>query len=337
MFTSIVTTICIGAIVFVVLFFLFGIRAIPNTRIGVVERRWSSHGSVKTGLIALNGEAGFQPEVLRGGLHWRMPLQYRVHSMPLVTIPQGKIGYVFCPRWTAPGAGSIAGVQSNRAAVRRCARFLLNGGQRGPQRKILREGTYAINLAQFVVITEDRLFYLQLDPKEDAIFLEMTAVIDDRKGFEPVIIKGTDDSVGIVTVHDGRALADGQIIAPVVGNNPDDASAYHNNFQDPEQFLTSGGRRGRQLQVLVEGTYYINRLFATVEMIHKTTVEVGYVGVVVSYTGETGADLSGTDYKHGELVRKGQRGVWSEALLPESMRSTRMQAAPSWCRQPTSS
>jgi uncharacterized membrane protein YqiK len=66
----------------------------------------------------------------------------------------------------------------------------------------------------------------------------------------------------------------------------------------------------------VEGTYYINRLFATVEMIPKTVVEVGTVGVVVSYTGETGLDLSGTDYKHGELVKKDTRGVWSEPLLP---------------------
>jgi uncharacterized membrane protein YqiK len=74
--------------------------------------------------------------------------------------------------------------------------------------------------------------------------------------------------------------------------------------------------RGRQLQVLVEGTYYINRLFATVEMIQKTIVEVGNVGVVVSYTGAMGADLSGKDYRHGELASKGNRGVWNEPLLP---------------------
>ena len=65
--------------------------------------------------------------------------------------------------------------------------------------------------------------------------------------------------------------------------------ASHNNFQDDEKFLAADGRRGRQLQVLVDGTYYINRLFATVEFIAKTVVEVGYVGVVVSYTGEKGA------------------------------------------------
>ena len=84
----------------------------------------------------------------------------------------------------------------------------------------------------------------------------------------------------------------------------------------PDRFLSAGGLRGRQLQVLVEGTYYLNRLFATVQMIPKTIIEVGSVGVVVSYNGTIGEDLSGQDYRHGELVEKGNRGVWSEPLLP---------------------
>jgi uncharacterized membrane protein YqiK len=51
-------------------------------------------------------------------------------------------------------------------------------------------------------------------------------------------------------------------------------------------------------------------------MIPKTIVEVGQVGVVVSYTGQVGMDLSGVDYKHGELVQRGERGVWSVPLMP---------------------
>jgi uncharacterized membrane protein YqiK len=117
-------------------------------------------------------------------------------------------------------------------------------------------------------------------------------------------------------VHDGPSLAQGEIIAPVVGDDPENRSIFHNNFQDPDRFLLAGGFRGRQLQVLVEGTYFVNRLFATVEMISKTTIDVGMVGVVVSYTGAVGTDLSGTDYRHGELVERGKRGVWSEPLLP---------------------
>ena len=86
--------------VLLVLFLLLLLAAkssvyIPNNRVGIVEKLISGRGSLKTGFIALAGEAGFQPEILRGGWHFFMPFQYRIHKMPLVTIPQGKIGYVF--------------------------------------------------------------------------------------------------------------------------------------------------------------------------------------------------------------------------------------------------
>ena len=79
----------------VLLYFLGSIRYIPNTRIGIVEKRLSGKGSIVSGLIALNGEAGFQPEVLRGGLQFLPLFQYSVHIQPLVTIPQGRVGYIF--------------------------------------------------------------------------------------------------------------------------------------------------------------------------------------------------------------------------------------------------
>ncbi|HEX8550740.1 MAG TPA: SPFH domain-containing protein [Abditibacteriaceae bacterium] len=324
-----------------------GIRFIPNNRIGIVEKRWSGRGSIKSGFIALSGEAGFQPQVLRGGIHLLMPFQVGVHMAPLVTITQGKIGYIFArdglaldPTQTlatnvaasnasnamlAPavrekmtGTNSIVVAGGNDAPndFQDVAAFLRNGGQRGPQRQILREGTYAINLAQFIVITEERVYALPLNRDEEDVINRMALIIGERGGFYPVILKDSDDMCGIITVHDGPSLPDGEIIAPTVGDDPASPDTYHNNFQDPERFLRAGGRRGRQLQALSEGTYYINRLFATVEMIRKTVVEVGTVGVVVSYAGKVGTDLSGADYKHGELVTRGYRGVWNEALMP---------------------
>ena len=71
------------------------VRYVGNNRVAVVEKYWSGKGSVPGGFIALAGEAGFQPEVLRGGFHFFFPFQYRIHSQPLVTIPQGQVGYVF--------------------------------------------------------------------------------------------------------------------------------------------------------------------------------------------------------------------------------------------------
>ncbi|MEW6029484.1 MAG: SPFH domain-containing protein [Chloroflexota bacterium] len=299
-----------------ILILLSGIRFIPNNRIGLVEKRFGGRGSVKSGLIALNGEAGYQPRVLRGGLHWLMPIQYVVHMMPLVTITQGKIGYIFARDGKPLDPTQVLASNVDAKDFQDVEAFLKAGGQRGPQRLILREGTYAINLLQFIVITEGRVYSLPMNREEAAVIQNMATSISERKGFTPVIIKDTDDLVGIVTVHDGPSLKQGEIIAPIVGDEPAQADTYHNKFQDPDRFLAAGGFRGRQLQVLVEGTYYVNRLFATVEMIQKTIIEVGYVGVVVSYTGELGLDLSGKEYRHGELVEKDKRGVWSEALLP---------------------
>ena len=298
------------------LIMLSGIRFIPNNRIGIIEKRFSGKGSVKSGFIAMNGEAGYQPRILRGGLHYLMPIQYVVHMMPLVTISQGKIGYVFARDGKQLDPAQVLASNAIVTDFQDVEGFLKNGGQRGPQRRILREGTYAFNLVQFIVITEERIYTLSLSKEEGDTIRGMAEVIAQRGGFRPVVIKDTDDTIGVVTIHDGPSLGQGEIIAPVVGDNPSQTDTYHNKFQDADNFLRAGGLRGRQLQVLVEGTYYVNRLFGTIEMIPKTVIEVGNVGVVVSYTGEMGADLSGTDYRHGELASKGNRGIWSEPLLP---------------------
>lgn len=292
------------------------VRYVGNNRVAIVEKLWSGAGSITQGLIALGKEAGFQPDVLRGGFHFFFPFQYRVHAQPLVTIPQGQIGYVFARDGQPLNASQTLASNLDASDFLNARAFLSTGGQKGPQRTILREGTYAINLAQFVVLTHERIYGLIFDSADRALFEEMTSVIAARQGFEAVVIKDAEDVIGIVTVHDGPALPADQIIAPSVGSDQSDVATFHNSFQDPEKFLAAGGRRGRQLQVLVEGSYFINRLFATVEKVDKTIIEVGHVGVVVSYTGELGVDTSGQDYRHGELVDRGTRGVWSEPLLP---------------------
>src|SRR5205085_8314299 len=129
-----------------------------------------------------------------------------------------------------------------------------------------------------------------------------------QEPFEPQPPTGL-DNIGIVTVQDGPSLSAGEIIAPAVGTERNDPD-FHNNYQDPEAFLRAGGRRGRQYVTLTDGTYFINRWFATIEMIPKTVVPIGYVGVVVSYYGRVGRDVSGASFRHGEPVAEGERGGW---------------------------
>lgn len=303
---------------FIILWKIIGLRIVPNNKIGIVEKWWSPKGSLNEQIIALNKEAGYQPEVLRGGIHFLTPLKYKVHICPLVTIPQGQIAYVFArdghPLEPTQTLGKVIPNCNNFQNVRG---FIENGGQRGPQRSIIREGTYAFNLAQFIVIMEDKVYYLPMGTHaEEASISKMAEMLKEREGFRPIVIKGADDKVGIVTIHDGPSLSKDDIISPTVGDNSSDVDNYHYNFQDPEKFLKAGGFRGRQYQVLVDGTYFINRLFATIELIDKTTIDVGYVGVVVSYIGPKGSDSTGEDYKHGELVETGYRGVWRQPLMP---------------------
>src|SRR4051812_27335140 len=85
----------IGLFVVIPLFLkLIGFRIIGNSEVGIVEKLWSRKGSLHNKIIAINGEAGFQPDVLRGGFHMVPGYQYRVHKVGLVTIHRGRIGYV---------------------------------------------------------------------------------------------------------------------------------------------------------------------------------------------------------------------------------------------------
>lgn len=292
------------------------VRYVPNNRIAVVERLWSPRGSIQQGLIALKGEAGYLPEVLRGGFHLFPPFMYRLHRADLVSVPQGAIGYIYARDGLPLTPAQTLAANRPTEDFHDVRGFLASGGQKGLQRRILREGAHIINIAQFVVLTADRTHALNLSAGEQTLLAEMRENIEVRDGFEPLVLRDTEDMIGIVTIHDGPALPAGEIIAPTVGTNAADHATFHNNFQDPEHFLAAGGYRGRQYQVLTEGTYYLNRLFATVDMVAKTVIEVGTVGVVVSYTGDAGRDTSGAGFRHGELVENGSRGVWREPLLP---------------------
>lgn len=312
---------------YLVVFKILGLRIIGTSEVGVVEKWWSPKGNLKDGkFIALNGEAGFQPDVLRTGLHFKSCLLYRVTKCKLITIPQGQIGYVFArdgePLEETQTLGRVvecANFQDTRA-------FLKNGGQKGPQRSILREGTYAFNLSAFIILTEATNYYINIGNKlEIEQISRMADDLKQQKGFRPLVIKEgiknaagdtIKDPMGIITIQDGPSLPNGEIIAPVVGDNPSDPKTYHNNFQNPEAFLRAGGYRGKQYQVISDGTYFINRLFASVDIISKTIIPVGYAGVVNSFVGSKGVDVSGSSYTHGELVEEGCKGIWVNPLKP---------------------
>lgn len=352
MLASLTTVIVVAVVVGVpillwVLPRLLGIRYIPHNKVGIVEKLWSLRGSLKEGRIIANGkEAGFQAEMLRGGLHFGLfPWQYRVHKEPLVTIAESKIGYVYArdghPLPPIQTLGRVVECNNFQDA----GAFLVASGQRGRQRAFLREGVYALNQALFVIVAEDRVYEGPIREQEQSKYQAWQQELLSIDGFRPIVIGPgvpialappadalaglavpsdvdlmpkvelkPQDSIGVVIVHDGPPIESGEVIAPEV--KPAEGQADHNYFQDAEAFLAAGGCRGKQLQVLTDGTFFINRWFATVEIRPKTIIPIGYVGVVVSYYGVKGEDLTGQKFRYGEQVEAGHRGVWKKPLPP---------------------
>src|SRR5437588_581579 len=329
---------------------LLGIVYIPHTQVGVIEKIWGGKGSLKEGqIIARNGEAGFQARFLRGGIHFGLyPWQYRIHKEPLVVVGEGKMAYVSArdgvPLEPTQTLGRNVACNHFQDAVE----FLESGGQRGRQRGILREGVYAINLALFVVISDERVFSGPVRESSDR-YESWKAQLASIRAYDPVVIGSaaggqsrvrasvvdssaseagskhpqavavTDfdpeiDTIGVVSIQDGPTIESGEIIAPEV--KATQGAKDHNYFQDPEAFLALGGRRGKQLQVLTDGTFFINRWFGAIEIKAKTLIPIGYVGVVVSYYGGAGSDCTGDTFSYGEQVEPGKRGVWRSALAP---------------------
>ena len=334
-FAAVLVKLLLGAAsVLILLNVVIGLRYIPHDRVGIVEKLWSPRGSLAHGrIIALAGEAGFQARVLRGGLHLGYPFwMYRVHTVPLVIVSEGRLGYVYARGGEPLGAAQTLGAIVSCNAFQDATAFLENGGQRGRQRLLLREGVYAINTALFVVVTENAVHTGPVDRQERGQCATWQRELAGVSGFEPVVIGMGDnaatgevgdhvdastlsphDQIGVVTVHDGPTLEPGEFIAPQVGSI---AQGAHNYFQDVETFLALGGRRGKQLQVLTDGTYFLNRWFTTVELQPKMLIPIGYVGVVISYYGDAGDDVTGAQFRYGEQVEAGSRGVWRDALAP---------------------
>jgi uncharacterized membrane protein YqiK len=261
---------------------LLGIVFIPEDNTGLVTKKFVLFGANKNlpegRIIATLGEAGYQAQMLPPGIHfWYWPWQYSVDKIGFTVIPEGKMGLIESRDGAGLDSGHVTAKTVESNKFQDAVMFLTNLGQKGPQRAYLTPGTYRINTALFKVSTAN--------------------VTEVEQG-----------KVGIVTIHDGTPLEKGEIAGKIIDN--------HGNFQDADAFINKGGNRGLQEQVLLSGTWFINPWFAEVKTIEMTEIAVGYVGVVVSFVGTVGVDTSGESFTHGNIVDRGQKGVWKESLDP---------------------
>ncbi len=227
--------------------------------------------------LQTDGERGPQMAIIPPGTYRINTLLFTISLFDAVVVPPGKIGVVEARDGRTLGTGRVIARQVECDSFQDGQAFVANGGERGPQMAIIAPGTYRIN---------PYLFSVQL---ADAIDIP-------------------ENKVGIVTTREGQALDAGEIAGPSVDG--------HNMFQSPQAFVDAKGCKGLQEQVLLGGRYFINPRFATVEIVDMVDVPIAHVGVVIAFVGKEGKDVTGDAFKHGNLVSKGEKGVWVEPLDP---------------------
>jgi len=334
---------------------LFGVIIVPDDSVGMVTKKFvlfGSHRSLPDGrIIALNGEAGFQADTLSPGLHLGLwPWQYAVELARFLTVPHGQVGSVEACDGEPLISGRIVAKRVSSDSFQDARKFLSSGGERGPQMELIPPGTYRINTLLFKVSIVDavtvppgkigvveardgrplpsgRIIARQVDCDS---FQDGQSFMDkggERGPQMAVISAGTyrinpfmfavsladvidvpDDKVGVVMTREGSPLAAGEIAGPTV--------AGHDMFQNPQAFVDANGSKGLQEQVLLAGRYFINPRFATVELVDMVEVPIAHVGVVIAFVGKEGADVTGAEFRHGNLVSKGEKGVWVTPMDP---------------------
>jgi regulator of protease activity HflC (stomatin/prohibitin superfamily) len=340
----------VGIPILIIAYFIFvvpSIRIIGPTQVGLVTKRFGAKKLSPDNPIAFNGEAGYQADLLMPGWRWKLWVRFSVEKHPWVQVPAGEIGVVIAQVGKALPIGAKSAKYTSDASIKDVSDFVNNGGQKGVQRPVLPPGTLIpLHPIAFLVITREKVYgkpvspelmekyHKRLGPGDfglDPNLLKVTLISPSPKEGGKIV-----DMIGIVTIHEGDPLPPGDI-AGRIGGFSDIADAVkdenksnsdlieliigaknvkHNNYQDLQGFLDSGGKIGLQHDPLLYGAYNLNPFLVKVEKVPMLVVEQGEVAVIKSYVGlaEGTGKVNAEEFKFGTIVRPGHRGIWCEPL-----------------------
>jgi len=235
----------------------------PMGSIFAPDRAQNAHNNFQDPIafIKQGGVKGIQLRTLPPGKWAIHPYLFRVSIAESTVVPPGKVGVITAADGAPLDQGRLHGkaIQHHKN-FQDAEAFIYNGGQKGPQVEILTPGTYRIHTQS--ISTENSS--------------DMMAGLFNVRMFDATMI--TENQIGLVEALDGAPLDPKDYVAtPVTG---------HDNFQDSNAFITAGGQRGPQKDILLPGTYYINPLLFKVILESAKEVRPGEVAVVVSNTGK---------------------------------------------------
>jgi uncharacterized membrane protein YqiK len=350
--------IAVAVIVFLILFLIVAggmLIVIGGTQVGLIERRYIGRTMREGRVVAMKDEIGIQARILAPGLHVLFPFLYVVRKTEMLVVNDDEVGLIesIDGKPLEPGAIFARHVTGHNS-FQDAEAFLNNGGQKGPQVDIMPPGQYRINTYLFTTrkqpavligkgqvgvvsardgkpITPGRLlarrveghqafqdgeWFLrdngQLGPQIEVILPGRYRINTDLFNVEihPATIVAA-NRVGLVTAKDGAPLPPGELVALSVEG--------HQDYQDASAFLSSGGQRGPQYDLLKPGTYYINPLMFDVQLDEVAIVQRGEVAVLVSNVGKEPEDILQEERLAGKeryVVPAGFRGIQSEVAGP---------------------
>jgi hypothetical protein len=227
-----------GSIIFLLIFLILpSIRMIGPTEVGLVTKRFGFKKLSKDNVIAFNGEAGYQSELLMPGWRFKFWLIYKVDKYPWIQIPAGEIGVVIAQVGSSLPTGAKSAVDKKGFGNFTDLRiFIENGGQKGVQRRVLSPGqTLPIHPVGFLVITKKNVYGLPVSPElqhaahqrgglsfmnfglknEGQMNVTRIAPLIDRD--KKTGEERTVDAIGIITSLEGDPLPSGDIASRLGG------------------------------------------------------------------------------------------------------------------------
>ena len=208
-----------------------GFIEIPAGKMGLVYKK---SGKPSRGKVAINGEAGYQADLLPPGRHkGYFSINYKILLIDPIRVKPGEIAIVEALDGEKTSINIPLGKVVECDNFQDAKAFIKNGGQKGMQLEILREGEYFINPALFNVFIKD----INQNSYPDYYFKE-------------VIVQANE--IALVRAKYGEDLDVKIELGKIISCS---------NFQDIKAFIENGGQKGMQLGILTEGQYAINPLF----------------------------------------------------------------------------
>jgi len=297
----------LGALVLLIVLLIILKRILVNVdarEIAIKERRYFGAKMPPGRVVATEGEVGIQADVLKPGLHLiRYPFERVVRKVPLIDIGADELGIVEAVDGEPMLPGRIFALDRAQNAHNNFQdpiAFIKQGGVKGIQLRTLPPGLWPIHPYLF------------------RVSVSKTTVIPQGK-------------VGAIIAADGASLDPGRLLARAVEG--------HLSFQNAELFVSSGGQRGPQVDILTPGTYRILTqsnpieggsdakpgLF-TVRLFDATVINENQIGLVEAldgsplnpgdYVAESVAGHDNFQDGHEFIDGKGQRGPQKDILLP---------------------